>query len=201
MGVIQQGINQLIGTAAIAARLSPDYEANQKIKEAEAIKKRVIEQSQTLASEESDVAKRIIKQEQLGIPQQLAEQNKTLASYGAASPSLAAESVKQAKINTAVAKGIEQKKLKIVPLDAKGFQRAQQKAAEQLKQKEKFSNFRKQISSDVQDTLNIMQGKDVPTQAELDLDKQILKVLPNFNDFGENAKQQIREQFKEGGKK
>lgn len=201
MGAIQQGINQLIGTAAIATRLSPNYEVNQKIKEAEAIKERAIKESQTLASEEPDVSKKIVKDVELGISQTIAEQNKELASYGAYSPSLAAESLKQAKMHAEVAKFLEQKKLKIVPLDAKGLQRAQQKAKEQLQQKEKLSDFRKQISPDVQDTINLLKGKDVPTQAELDLDKKISKLLPNYDEFGESAKQHIRNQFKEGGKK
>lgn len=186
MGVIQSGINQLINTAAIAARLSPNYETNQKIKAAEKAKARIIKESQVLDLEESDVAKKIIKSEQLGIPQELAKQNKILASYGAISPSLAAESVQQAQLNTEA---------------VKGFQRAQQKAKEQLQQKEKFNNFKGQISSDVQDTINLLKGKDVPTQAELDLEKRILKALPNFYDFSEAAQQQIRKQFKEGGNK
>lgn len=197
MGVIQQGINQLLGTAAIAARLAPGYETRQEQKKwqkentelkraQEAYGTRVenpdAPTGTTLKFKGSGVQQWVESGLAEGYKQNLLEGSK----LGTIDPTKARSSI--AQVNA-------------MQKQVKGMQRAQQKGLEQLQQREQLSNFRKQISSDVQDTINIMKGKDVPTQAELNLDKKISKLLPNFNEFGENAKQQIREQFKEGGKK
>ena len=48
MGAIQQGINQLLGTAAIAARLSPELETKRELKESEKNFKSVVKQNKAI---------------------------------------------------------------------------------------------------------------------------------------------------------
>lgn len=150
MGIIQNALNQTIGTIGIAARLSPGYETRQEIYKTQQAKNRLIEENKKLASEQPDVGNRIQASENLGIPGKISEANKKLAELGAVSPSVAAESVRQANINTQVAKGLAENKLKIVPFSKEDLLKQKQKQAmaksdsvqvNKKGQKRKFKNY------------------------------------------------------------
>lgn len=187
MGAIQQGINQLIGTTAIVARLTPGFETRQELREINKRMEHYKKLTGTLESKQGEITQSeadVVKE--LGT--NIVEDSKRRLNLRPTSENLAKyeQNVKAAdEINKAY----------------EGQMRAQQKAAEQLQQKEKFSNFREQISSDIQDTINLMQGKDVLTQEEMQLDEKLRKMDPSFDKFSESAKQIIRKQFKGGDKK
>lgn len=200
MGVIQQGFNQLLGTAAIAAKLNPELEKQQELrnlsKKEEVLKARrdaAVESVQKRSEEDNLDLNQM--QQDVDILQETATEVEALRKRQFELDPSPASYEKYHKSKGKVKEAAE------IQEELRGQIRAQEKATAQLQQKEDFNKFREQISSDIQDTINIMKGKDVPTQAEIQLDEKLRKMDPSFDKLSESAKQIIREKFKGGGNK
>lgn len=143
MGVIQQGINQLLGTAAITAKLNPGLETEREIKnidkQIEISSKKVTSQTDYLKQMKDTLSNEdLIKQLEINSEQnnnitelmkRKFELKPSLGTYS--SYSIAAE-----------LSGISEKQLNVAKRAQQiAQQKAQQKAQEQLEQKQRFEKF------------------------------------------------------------
>lgn len=155
MGAIQQGINQLLGTAAIAARLSPELETKREIKnidkQLESSKDKVTAQTDYLRktkdeiSEDELIGQLEINQEEskniTGLMKRKFELSPSLGTYSAYSTSKNISNISEKQLN--IAKQAQQaKKL----AEQRAQQRAQEKGQQQLKQKQRFEKFKEMFT-------------------------------------------------------
>jgi hypothetical protein len=143
MGAIQQGVNQLLGTAAIAAKFSPGLETEREIKnidkQIEISSKKVTSQTDYLKQMKDTLsADDLIKQLEISSEQnnkitelmkRKFELKPNLGTYTSYSTAAGLSGLSEKQLN--VAKGAQQT----------AQQKAQQKAQEQLEQKQRFEKF------------------------------------------------------------
>lgn len=144
MGVIQQGINQLLGTIAIGAKLSPELETKREIKnidkQLESSKDKVTSQTEYLKkmkdkiSEDELIRQLKINQEEskniTGLMKRKFELSPSLGTYSYYSASKNISDISEKNLN--IAKQAQQR----------GQQRAEEKARKQLEDKQRFEKFK-----------------------------------------------------------
>lgn len=136
MGVIQQGINQLLGTSAIVARLSPEYETKQELHKLNKQEEVLQKQSESAALKGQDTMDKDLHRGIANIIErkmELAERKFQLDPTEENFQSFVQSQKHYRNFN----------KMSDI---LSGQSRAQQKAAEQLQQKERFEKFKEMFT-------------------------------------------------------
>lgn len=189
MGVIQSAINQALGTAGIAARLSPGLEKRTNIKLAKQEESKLRSQTKQLAEEVTDVGKRIEAESALGLPEKRIESAKKQLDLGMRTPSNVAKIIENEQKGMDIAKGLKDKKLMIKPYSAQDLLKERQaqemkKVAEkqdaQLNQKEQsMENYIKNLKTSLGGKV-----KDLPENMQ----KQIIVQLEKKGEMNKDGK-------------
>lgn len=115
MGIIQNAINQAIGTAGLAARLSPGYETRvaryEAKKEASKIKKLTEGIHETTGFDKPEEKLKV--ESNLNLPERRIELAKKEAETGLRTPENASKVIEQQKLQKEFTKGLDAKKFKI----------------------------------------------------------------------------------------
>lgn len=162
MGVIQQGINQLLGTAAIAARLNPELEmkAQERVlkKEGEKLEQKSEALGKNLREGYSENERAPVSKEQEEEVKNLVKSNVELS-----------QKEYDLNPNEETLRKLLQNKKTLNNLEAgdKAQQRAQQKGQQQLKQKRKFSDYLSKLETSFGGTVG-----DLPKSIQQTIAKQ-----------------------------
>lgn len=194
MGVIQQGINQLIGTAAIAARLSPGFETRQELLKLGKQEKALGMQQEalpTISPDEMEEGKTIAAQQhqeilekQAEVAQKQFELQPTKESMRKAT--FARSAAGQGPIMTLPADPDEILREQQELQEQKGQIRAQEKGAKQVKQKRNFMNYLKNLETNFGGKVG-------------DLPENVQKIIAK--QYSKSQRQKIMQEMDKGDKK
>lgn len=168
MGIIQNAINQALGTAGLAARLSPGYET--RVAKHEAKKEAAKIQNITEGIHKDigfDKPEEKLKAElNLNLPERRIELAKKEAETGLRTPENASRIIEQQKIQKEITEGLDAKKFKInTNVDLSQFKtrskQAMQKVADIQEEKLNQRQVFKKYPDDLKRTINILKGRDV----------------------------------------
>lgn len=126
MGVIQQGINQLIGTATIATKLAPGFETRQELQK--------IEKQETLLNKQKEIASSAVQD----VKDKDLQKNLT---------DISERQMKLADRKFQLDPTEENFQTFVKSQKSYGQLRAEQKATEQLQQKRNFSDYLKKLET------------------------------------------------------
>lgn len=144
MGVIQQGINQLLGTIAIGAKLSPELETKRELKASETKQKKIIAQIKAIQEAGGEVTEKQIQKLQDELDKQF-ELDPTTEKYKKT------QIISNYNKKIAALKEDEDRRLQAeyegqMAEAERGQKRAQGKGRKQLKEKIKFENFKEMFT-------------------------------------------------------
>lgn len=151
MGVIQSAINQMLGTAGIATRLSPELETRAQIRAIEKEESKLRETTKQLSEEVTDVNKRLQAEAALNLPEKRIENVKKQQELGLRTPGNAAAIIQNEQRGMQISQAIANKKAMIKPFSAQQLLKERQQQANQQAmayteaKRTQIMNFRKSI--------------------------------------------------------
>lgn len=169
MGVIQNTINQALGTIGLAARLSPQLEQKALKKANEKERADIIDTTKKLAAETPNIEERLLQEEALDLPTRRIEMLKESSRLGIQKPSEAAEGILQQQKQMGLTKAIKENKAKIHVFDdaerAAFIRQLQMKRAGsiQANQKTQKDDFKK-YPDDLKKTIALLKGRDITNE-------------------------------------
>ena len=159
MGTIQQGINQLLGAAAIRAKLSPELETKREIKnidkQIELSGERVKSQTEYLKTKKDELSKEeIVEQLEIsneenknitGLMKQKYKLNPSLGTYSGYSLSKTISGRSEEQLNNAK-KILQAQQAEAEAEKRRGQIRAENKAKQQLEDQQRFEKFKEMFT-------------------------------------------------------
>lgn len=156
MGVIQQGINQLLRTTAIAAKLSPELEHRRELKESKEEQKKIVEQNKAINEAGGEVTKeqkqklqnQLEKEFELNPTPETYKLTQIMSNYDKKVAKLKEEDDRrlQAEYEAQIAE-YEAEKAEYEAEKSRGQLRAENKGLKQLKGKRNFSEYLSKIET------------------------------------------------------